>query len=438
LSVTQHGSTLSGNMTPADYTFVVNSPGDGSTTGTFSVSAELIARGQTGQMLGGCVPDTGTSGPVADCALFNSGGTTVTLKYRAIIQNNYTDTFPSGDPSVDEGDVLSNTVNVVGDVLNVATLAPTGSNEADGSQAQVQIQRGQLFKAIYAINGNTTLPSPLRISPGDTVTYELKLTLPTSDVEPLTITDYLPLPIFNATTVTVFDPTVSAAPPPAGWAKFGPADTFHALSSITPSMSTDATSNSVAWQYPQFDSPSSPSTAIDLLFTVTVSNDPFADGLFLTNQANAKESTTQLTASTRDAIVQVQLAEPDLHITKGVVATNDASGLFAPSVVGPVSFSAPGSAGYRGSGTINSTNLATKPIDSNLSAVDAADLVTFAIVIENRGNGVHGAYDTRFRDTLPAGFSIPATGAGLNLHITDGTGAGIEKPAGSVSRKRVS
>jgi hypothetical protein len=238
LRVTQHGITSStAVMNGSNFGFVINSPGDGSTTGTFNVSAELIARALSGQLLGGCVPDTGTPIP-PDCG-FNAGPTTVTVVYRAVIQNNYTDTFPSGDPSVDEGDVLSNSVKVAGDVLDNSTLAPTGSSEDDDSHAELQIQRGQLTKAIYAINGNTTLPTPVRIGPGDAVTYRLTLTLPTSDIEPLTISDYLPLPIFSSTqipTFTTFDAVVSATAPATGHAKFGPGDTFFALSNITPTL----------------------------------------------------------------------------------------------------------------------------------------------------------------------------------------------------------
>src|SRR5262249_54860414 len=161
-------------------------PGTGTTTGTFRVSDELITHGSNGQLLGGCVPDGGTGGPPPP-PVCPFGGTTVTIVYRAIIQNNYTHTFPSGDPAVDEGNVLSNNVTVQGDVLDDATLAPTGLNEADTSHADVQIQRGVLTKSVYAINGNTSIPSPIRIQPGDNVTYKISLTLPTSDVEPLTI-----------------------------------------------------------------------------------------------------------------------------------------------------------------------------------------------------------------------------------------------------------
>ena len=48
--------------------------------------------------------------------------------------------------------------------------------------------------------------------------------------------------------------------------------------------------------------------------------------------------------------------------------------------------------------------------------VDAGDLVTHAIVVENRGRGLHGAFNVEISDAVPAGYEIPATPAELNLH----------------------
>ena len=47
-----------------------------------------------------------------------------------------------------------------------------------------------------------------------------------TDFDGLSLVDYLPLPIFDATTLTTFDATVSAASPAPGTMKHGPADTF--------------------------------------------------------------------------------------------------------------------------------------------------------------------------------------------------------------------
>ena len=59
---------------------------------------------------------------------------------------------------------------------------------------------------------------------------------------------------------------------------------------------------------------------------------------------------------------------------------------------------------------------------SNLSGLQAGDLVTFAIEVVNTGSDPNGAFDVQFNDILPTGFCIPTTGAGLNLEVTDGAG----------------
>ena len=425
LTVAEHsgGASAPAPMNAANFAFVV-SGATGDTTATFQIGAEQLTRGLDARLIGGCVPAGGTGGPAPDCAAFNGGATTLTIVYRAIIQEDFSATFPSGDSSVDHGDVLTNGVVAAADLLSVANPAlVTGSDEDDASGVNVTIATGTLTKTIYAINGNTSFGAP-RLGPSDTVTYRLRYTLPSSDLEPVTLTDYLPLPVLLASEVTgPFVTTVSAAVPAAGTAKFGPADTFFALSGAVPTITTDAAGNSVRFQYGAFDDPTNTPTTIDILFTVTASNAPFADGLFLTNQARVEEGTTNAGATIVDAIVQIELNEPDVRVSKGVVASSNAADVYAPTTVGPVSFSAPGSGGYRGSGAITSSGLAATPVNSNVSALDAGDVVTFAIVLENIGTGPEGAFDVTFRDTLPAGFSVP--GGGLNLSVTDGAGAAL-------------
>ena len=55
--------------------------------------------------------------------------------------------------------------------------------------------------------------------------------------------------------------------------------------------------------------------------------------------------------------------------------------------------------------------------------VDAGDLVTFALVVENTGTSPRGAFDVLIQDSLPTGFVIPGIGAnGINLRVTNGAG----------------
>jgi len=457
-SLTVHGAPTAGPFAPANFTVIDHftggappvAPIDGTQEIEFRLSDELVTRALAAQVLGGCVPLGGTGGPPPDCGLFNGGGTVGSITYRAIIQEDYTDDFPSGDSSVDHGDVLNNTVVIAGDVLSVTDgVTPTGFSEDDDSGAGVAIERGALAKTVYAVNGITPPPHycsggvnqgnlcndngdcpgavcSVEISPGTTLTYRLRYTLPSSDAEQLYLDDFLPLPIFYSTEVATFNDVLSAVPPAAGEAQFGPVDTFRALSGIVPVLSSDAVANSLRFFYGDYDDPANTPTEIDILFTVTASADPFADRLFLTNQARASESNTQIEAQVEDAIVQVILAQPNLNITKGVVSTDSVSGVFSPAIVAPQPISLPGSGCPRFPGVIHSSGLAVNPVDSNLAGAQATDVVTYAIVIENVGSSSEGAYDVRFFDTpapnmFPTGFGV----GGINLCVTDGTGAPI-------------
>ena len=83
---------------------------------------------------------------------------------------------------------------------------------------------------------------------------------------------------------------------------------------------------------------------------------------------------------------------------------------------GPFTFLPPVGA-PRWSGTIRSTTLAGgTPIDSDVRGVDAGDTVTFAIMIENTGTSLKGAFDIVIRDHLPAQYQIPATGSNLQVY----------------------
>ena len=283
-----------------------------------------------------------------------------------------------------------------------------------------------ITKSIYAINSSTSFASPVSVSPGDTITYRITYTLPTSDFESLSLTDYLPLPVFTSTEVTTFGSCPSGIPA-AGTSCYGETDTYHSLPNtptpITPTLTTSAGSNSVIWTYGDYDAPNNLPSKIDLLFTVTVNNQPFADGLFLTNQAHAYEYSTNAGDHNANGIVQILLQEPVVNIKKGVVWTDKAGSTFTPSPAAPVTFNGSGCPAF--SGTVT-----TSSIDSNLSGVDADDTVKMAVVLENSGR--NAAYDMLVSDSLPAGLTfVPGSvcvtnGAGTALAYT---GTQITSPA---------
>ena len=178
------------------------------------VSDELSFRNFStdGQLVGGAIPIGGTGGnpfPIPQPYPATQGRVT----YRTRVLQAYEGNVP-GTPNIDHGDSVGNDVTIAGDLVSVDDLQTlTGGSEEDTSSSQETVPVGDLSKSIYALNGNTTLPIPLVVAPGDTLTYRLQYTLPTSDIDDLLLTDYLPLPTFNSTEVTTFIDTVDASAP---------------------------------------------------------------------------------------------------------------------------------------------------------------------------------------------------------------------------------
>jgi LPXTG-site transpeptidase (sortase) family protein len=407
----------------------------GTTQLILRVSDEIAETQLNGYMVGGCVSTVGPGyGLITPCDTFGAGDgpTTGTITFQTTIMERFSDNFPSGDFSVDQGDLLENNVLIDGDVVDINTFVDTNVPEGDGSSASVTLPTGSLAKAVYAVNGSTSFSSPVEVKPGDTLTYRITYTMPISDEENLELTDYLPLPVFHvgdpdedgaAGPAWSFDPTVSAASPAAGVAKFGPADTFFVYSALSPTVASSTSENRLIFTYGDFDDVQNISNVVDLLFTVTVSDEPFADGLYLTNQAHAFEGSTNGGLVQANAIVQIILTEPVLSNTKTVFWTDSASGAFSSPVGGGgVTILSPVNS-PRWTGTISSNYLNSNPLDADISQVDAGDTVSFAIIIENSGSSLKGAFDLQLRDTLQSQFDIPS--GGLNLQVFYGDGSGM-------------
>ncbi len=418
LQYSAHGATSSANIASGNYTVGAQNTSNGTTPVAFRLASELLARAiSNGLILGGSIPSGGTGG-APPSATPTQGAATGTIVFRTVIQQQFDYNHPVGAPYVVEGDLLTSSINIAANVDNYGNLSNDGSSVIDGSGASVVIPRGSLVTSIYAINGDTNVGSAPKIAAGDVVTYRLQYTLPTSNIDSYVVTSYAPLPVFDATTVTRFDDVTSSTAPAAGHAQFGPNDTFRALSGIVPTLATDGTANDLTFTYGNYHDPNQRQTVTDILYSVTASSEPFADGLFLTTQANETEGSTNNGSASANALVQIKLTEPVLAITKGVVATDNSHSTVTAN---PYGFSAPGSSGYRGTGTIHSNQLDSNPITGTITNFDAGDRVTFAVVVQNTGTGLNGAYDVTLKDILPSGFVIPS--GGLNLSVTDGTGA---------------
>ncbi len=360
----------------------------------------------------------------------STGPATFTITFLAEIDHAYTCSPAPNDP-LDLNDVVTNGVTVSGEIYDNATQLPqaTPQFESDTSSASTTVVDTALSKTVYARNGvvGGAVGTPPQYVANDTITYRLQLHLPISDIDTLDIADYLPLPVLTAQALS---PTVGACTTPAtGHWCYGPDDTFHALSGApAPSATPNAVANSITFGYGTYDDPANRPTDIDILFTLTISTSPFRDGLILSNVAQATYLNSFGVTSTSPAIAQIELTAPVLRIRKGVVDTDSPNETFSgtrnPS---GVTFAAIGAVCPAFSPTsLNSTKLNGAP-NANVSKVDAADTVRFAIVVENTGNGLHGAFDVGVSDTMPAGFSIPS--GGLHLCVTDGNGSALAHTA---------
>ena len=239
MTVTEHENTLATDaMNTANYTVTPNysdppatthlgnPPKDGTTAIQFRISNELVTRGQNANLVGGGIHSQ-TDGLELDDNLQNNpplphGGTVGTIKFRTVVQDKYSDDFPSGNHSLNHRDGVDNTAVIYGELLAPADLAPLGTSETDDTAASLAIEDTQLAKSIYAINGSTTLPSPLSVRPGDLVTFRLEMPLITGDVEIYKLTDYVPLPIMkvndpdaDGSTVPTWTRDATAATAPA-------------------------------------------------------------------------------------------------------------------------------------------------------------------------------------------------------------------------------
>ncbi|MFC7477028.1 SdrD B-like domain-containing protein [Dankookia sp. GCM10030260] len=364
---------------------------------------------------------------------------TISIAYHTTLDASWTGPVP-GDGLVDQGDPIRN------DVLYDGAVYLTGEVPRDDSGAHVTLPVSSVSKAIYAINGDTTkgttgFDAPAQTQAGDLITFRLGLDLPLTSAHKVTLADFLPLPVLRAADADADAATpagfsflniADATSPAAGVVKFGPADTFHdRLPGLLPTLRFDAAGNSLTLDFGDVTDPAYRRTTLDLLVTLRVNDKPFGDGLLLTNQVTSSETNSFGDVSARNAIIQFILGEPVLKLTKGVIGSdNPASGFVNATTLdgslGPLAFTAPGSAGPRFAGTLGSDLLSTTPVDADLHNGDAGDTVSFAIVVENTGQGWRGAFDTLIRDILPTGYVATGLGAaGINLQVTDGSGRAL-------------
>ncbi|MFV0441996.1 MAG: SdrD B-like domain-containing protein [Planctomycetaceae bacterium] len=448
LQLTQHGVTI-GTLAFDAANYSVTESADGTTTIVFRVSDQLRATAlaasdpnalNAGRILGGWISDAGTGGGPPDGS-FNQGATTGTVVYRTVILESFK-APGSNDGSVDQGDHLVNDVDITADLLDVSDLSLNGESEADGSGTEIEIATGSLSKYIYAINGNTNGAVDYdtdgdghpNLAAGDLVTYRIRYFMPTSDVEDLKLTDFLPLPTFDVSGMSatrIASPGPGTVPGENQW-QLGPTDTFTGFyeataadadsygGTATVELSVNPTTNSFVVGYGTVDDPSSSSRWIDLLFTVAITDRRSADGLSYSNQAVASEDGTFGTSTSTQAVSthKAEVQQPALNIRKGIIDSSDTAAFTAASV----SFAeTSATASPYFTGTINSTWLDATALTTALGNLDAGDTTRFIVIVENTGTARTGAFDVTVNDLLPTGMTYVSG----SLQVFDGTGAAL-------------
>lgn len=378
------------------------------------------------------------------------------ISFRVRIREDYK-SLSGPDRFVDKHDKLSNCVNISGAVFQnvnkpVPINAPTNipntvlGTAQDNSATSFDIVPDKFGKRVYAVRrgsgflcGGSGPPCsnfpnpPQEVRPGDHVTYLVEKIVPSSDAEDLVIRDWLPLPVFDVTGMT-FNNAPCAGVPAAGLSCLAPGNTL--VVSGKPVFSVDPATNSIKFDYGTINDPNSQQKTIALLFTSTVTNKPFADGLFLSNDAlECEKHTFNPNAVCERAVARVNLREPKLVIRKGIIAADNPNAEFTqpatPQTQPVATAQAPPGVTFSlngMTGLVNSTNMGSL-FDSDIKGgVDANDTVTFAIVIENQGWAP--AYDVKLEDLIPNVGGNPScyTLDLTSLKVTRGSGVPVPPP----------
>lgn len=428
LTYADKNGLVQGNFTLGTDAIVAKDPcGDGSTVVRFEVSealANLTASDsgasplhQAGVLTGGEV------GPPPSVAA------TGTITFHARIADEFDCPVPSKDQSVDKHDRLTNRAAVTGEVLELAGEPGRVTAEDDTVLVVVEIAHGLVEKSIVARNGdpNAVQGSPPLFAPGDTVTFRLAYCFPSTDFEDFRLEDFLPSPVFEVKDVT--------------GVTLGPNDTLGILPTPCPDEDGtvpfefwDASRNSLCFSFGSFDDPKNEPGCIEVLFTVPVTAEPYADGLVPTNMVSESERNSRNEPFGQTHIQQLVVGQPVVRVSKGAVAAccpspdllcTESTGKFAPPETGPVPFNGPFlSCGIRFTPPLTSAGLAAKPVRSDVvGGLRAGDRILFAVVVENTGSSPHGAFDVRVQESLPPGLAIPPTlQGGIALCVEDGAG----------------
>ncbi len=384
LTISQNGATQTITLLTSS---VVNA--DGTTSIVFDI----------GNSLANAAPlRTSLSGDLALDDLLQ-GATLAVIAYQARVGQSYTP--PAGAPhsEINEGDSLGNNATVTATLL-VDAFNLTGFDESDGSSTLSTIPTSQVNIDLAGLNGGGAPAPGTELRPGDSVTFRLSYDLVTGDYENFKLTAYLPLPLFDLSGVDLN----------SIWRL--------ATGNTNPNSPTSVTlgpGNSLVFTFADYINPGVNGSRIAIDFTLTVSDQPFADQrafnvLGESSQTRTLDKSVLLTST--DVTLIASVAEPVLNISHGVVSTSHGT------VTGTAgSWNAPGSTGVPFGGRITDVTA----VNGNVTGIDGSDRLRLATAIENSGGG--SAYDVSTRITLPPGLSfVGGNLASANLLIYRGDG----------------
>lgn len=346
----------------------------GETILTIDLSAAMVANGLDASLTG----DEAADGSIGQ------GATTAVITFHSTIDAAYTGPVAGTQP-LTVGDAVSNAASVASSVVG------GGAAANDGSSDSVTIATPGITKAIHAFNGSTSLPVPLLIGAGDTLTYSIRIPIALGSFEELKLLDYLPIPLFDAAEVTSFS---AAAVPPAGTWGVGTDDTLTV--GIGPTLTTSPISaeNTIEWDFGT-DEGQGADEVIHILFTVTALDNPMADHLNLSNLILLSLNDSQLEAVGDAQLVQVTVKTPALAIVKDIVSSTNSNASASGSV--PSGF------------------------DDAWEGADASDVMTFRFTVTNEGSD--DAFDVQLTDRFSqggmAGQGFTSCGS---LTVEDGAG----------------
>ncbi|WP_269077634.1 VCBS domain-containing protein [Aeromonas molluscorum] len=332
------------------------------------------------------------------------GATLALLSYSALISQSYTP--PAGNPQseINEGDVIGNSASVTATIVE-SNVNLTGGSESDSSQTTTRIPTSQVAIDLTDINGGGHPGGAVELHPGDDVTFQLSYDLVTGDYEQFKLTVYLPLPLFDVSGINWTEGTG------AGQWHFGSGDTN--LGNIV--SVTNGPGNSLIFDFGNYATSDLNGSRIEIAFTLTVGDQPFADQRALDVLAQSSQVTTldKTQLSSSDVTVITSVAEPDLAIGHGVVSSSNgtvsgATGAWNPPGSGGMPFTAP------------VTDISA--VNGDVTDIDGADALRLSTAIENRGGG--GAFDVVTSINLPSGLSFvngSLADANLTIYRGDGT-----------------